>query len=272
VEVAVATAMECLTCHGLSQLEKAEQVCQKAEHVWAGVGCGLMDQAISVMGRKNHAMLLDCKTKASTHAPLSDDIKLVVVDSAVKHQLVDGHYEKRKGKCVEAVKAVQKYHPEVQYLRDITLVQLDEARSGMDSEAYNRASHVINECSRCLIFADHLKEGSWKKAGLIMYEGHNSLRDVYEVSCTAIDHIINIAAKQEGVYGARITGGGFGGCAVVMCEASAAERVRNAILTQYKEYFYNSLEREAGHNYGVPNAYIVSIGEGAHVYRKHPSH
>jgi len=269
VEVAVATALESLHNLNLTQVEMAEGICQRAEHVWAGMPCGLMDQAISIMGKQNHAMLFDCMNKKATHATLSADVKVVVVDSGVRHKLVDGEYGKRKASCEEALKALKTKYPSLTCLREAKMDQLDSVKSLMSDDTYTKASHVICECQRCLDFCDVLNKGDYKEVGRLLSEAHWSLSKKYDVSAPQIDEIVNLAVKLPGVIGARLTGGGFGGCVVVLCEAAKAEGVKTELLNQYTKYYESSGKGKSDRSdasFSEPKAYIVGAADGAHLY------
>jgi galactokinase len=208
--------------------------CQWAENTYPGVPCGIMDQFISAMGKKGHAMLLDCRDQSMKQVPLDDpNLRIVISNSNVKHELGSGEYAVRRKQCEAAVSEIKKKHPEVTLLRDVTPAMLDECKSALDPVVYKRARHVITEIARTTDFAAGLEKRDYAKCGQLMYGSHNSLRDDYEVSCIELDALVGIAGKVKGVYGARMTGGGFGGCIVALVEAHAVDTLTATIDDQY---------------------------------------
>jgi galactokinase len=231
----VATALATLAANAAT-MERVELAlgCQWAEHNYPGVPCGIMDQFISAMGRKGHAMLLDCRDQSMKHVPLDDPkVRVVIANSNVRHELASGEYGKRRKQCEEAVAAIRKKHATVEVLRDVTEKMLEGLRGEMDGVVYRRARHVITEISRTTEFAAGLEKRDYRRCGELMYGSHASLRDDYEVSCAELDALVDIARGVEGVYGARMTGGGFGGCIVALCDAAAVEGLTAAIEAEY---------------------------------------
>ena len=215
-------------------LEEVALACQWAEHNYPGMPCGIMDQFISAMGQKGHALLLDCRDRSTRQVPLEDaDLRVVVSNSNVKHALVGGEYAARRRQCEAAVAHVQTKHRGVTALRDVSMGMLGELREGMDAVTYRRARHVITEIQRTVDFADSLERHDYGKCGELMYASHASMRDDYEISCAEIDALVEIARGVPGVYGARMTGGGFGGCIVALCRAAAVETLTTAIAKEY---------------------------------------
>eukprot|EP00128_Syssomonas_multiformis_P000480 Colp12_sorted_trinity150504_noHs@4445 len=208
--------------------------CQKAEHTFAHVPCGIMDQFISVMGKDNHALLIDCRSLEARLVPIdSPDLVLLVTNSNVKHALTGSEYGTRRKQCETAAAIVAKKHPNVKALRDVTMDMLDEVKGEMEEVVYRRARHVIGECERTTKAADLLVKGEYKTVGDLMVQSHNSLRDDYEVSCEELDVLVELAMQVDGVLGSRMTGGGFGGCTVTLVQASAVERTVAHILKGY---------------------------------------
>lgn len=235
LEVATATFVDALLNTKTDGVTKA-LMCQAAEHEYANVPCGIMDQFISSLGEENHAMLLDCRSQIPRSVPLVDpSITVLIVNSNVKHALGSGEYAKRRAQCEEAVAAIQKFHPEIKALRDATLDQLAEAQSSMSEIAFQRGRHVITECVRTVQAAEALQANNYELMGKLMTHSHVSLKDDYEVSCDELDTLVDIALSQSGVFGSRMTGGGFGGCTVTLVKADAAEKVASTIASQYKE-------------------------------------
>jgi galactokinase len=208
--------------------------CQWAEHNYPGMPCGIMDQFISTMGKKGHALLLDCRDRSTRHVPLDDpDLRVVISNTNVKHELVAGEYAARRHQCELAVAFIKKNAPAIKSLRDVSLALLEDSRLGMDPVVFRRGKHVITEIKRTTDFADALEKHQYTLCGELMYASHASLRDDYAVSCGELDILVEIARSVPGVYGARMTGGGFGGCIVALCTAAAVTPLTNAIAKEY---------------------------------------
>src|SRR5208282_2298008 len=188
LEVAAATLLEKMTGQPLEPMDKV-RLCQKAEHDFAGVPCGIMDQFTSVSARYNHALLLDCRSCTATPVRLDDPaVSVMVINTNVRHQLTDGAYAKRRNQCETAARTL-----EVKALRDATVPHLKKARKRLEAEVYRRARHVITENERTVQFAHALQARQWSTVGALMYASHRSLRDDYEVSCPELDAIVDIA-------------------------------------------------------------------------------
>lgn len=231
LEVCTATLLEAATGTRLDPVEKA-LLCQKAEHEFAGVPCGIMDQFISVMGRENQLLLLDCRSRQTELVPMDDpSVALLIVNTNVKHELGSGEYAKRRAECEVAAKILR-----VPFLRDATAEALEEARGNMDGIVFRRARHVIGEIERTVHAAAGIRASNWPTVGQLMYASHRSLRDDYEVSCAELDAVVEIAEAidvQGGLYGCRMTGGGFGGCAVALVKADAVAGISKRISGDY---------------------------------------
>jgi galactokinase len=233
IEVSMALAVLAVNHQHLG-LEEIALACQWAEHNYPGMPCGIMDQFISAMGQKGHALLLDCRDRSTKQVPLDDpDLRVVISNSNVKHELVAGEYTARRHQCESAVAYIKKKSPALKSLRDATMNLLEDSRLGMDPTVYRRAKHVITEIQRTTDFAAALEKRDYAQCGKLMYASHASLRDDYAVSCAELDTLVEIARPVAGVYGARMTGGGFGGCIVALCKASAVEPLTQAIAAQY---------------------------------------
>jgi galactokinase len=212
-------------------------LCQQAEHEFAGVPCGVMDQTIVAAGKVGHAMLLDCRTHTPSYAPLGDDVTVVVVNSMAKHSLADGEYAKRRRECETGVAYFQKKDPNVKALRDVTPRPVKDAENDLGDLTFRRCRHVVTENERCLQFADKLKNKDYAGAGELMYASHASLRDDYEVSVKELDFLVDTAKTLDGVYGSRMTGGGFGGCTVSLVKPAAVEKFMADIAKIFKAKF-----------------------------------
>jgi len=236
LEVAMYTFLEALTGKKASTLKAKALSCQKAEHDFPGMPCGIMDQFISVMGKEGHALLIDCRSMEASLVPLTNpDVTVLVVNSNVKHELTGSEYPTRRKHCFEGADALKK-----KSLRDATLDDLAAARSSMSDDVYKRARHVIGEITRTVEAAEALKQSDYGRFGKLMVESHDSLRDDYEVSCKELDELVALATSCDGVYGSRMTGGGFGGCTVTMLKSSAVDHVVKYIDEKFsgKASFY----------------------------------
>lgn len=232
LEVATATLLEILTRRSLQPEQKA-LLCQKAEHEFAGVPCGIMDQFTSVMAKKDHLLLLDCRSRHGEFAPFKDpSLAVLIINTNVRHKLADGAYAQRRAQCEQAASAMK-----VKALRDADLKMLEAARSQLEAVVFRRARHVISENERTVQAAECFREGDLAEVGELMYASHASLRDDYEVSCSELDAVVAIAQKigsKGGVIGCRMTGGGFGGCAVALVKSANLETIIRRVADDYE--------------------------------------
>eukprot|EP00898_Chlorokybus_atmophyticus_P004277 jgi/Chlat1/4850/Chrsp31S04810 len=237
VEVATSTFLEQLPNVGPVDNRTKALWCQTAEHEFPRVPCGIMDQFISVMGQHGHALLIDCRTLETRLVRMNDPgIALVVANTGVKHSLAGGEYAKRRKQCETAVHAIKNKHPEIQALRDCTMQMLEEAAPSLEEVVVRRARHVIEEDQRtlqCVEALNQARDGDYVMAGQLMVQSHESLRVNYEVSCSELDTMVDIVKQVEGVFGTRMTGGGFGGCTITLCAQSAVSRVVKAVENDY---------------------------------------
>ncbi len=221
---------------------------QSTEHNYCGVNCGIMDQFASVFGKKDHLMRLDCRSMEFEYFPFQiDGYKLVLLDSKVKHALVDSPYNKRRQSCERVAAKLG-----IETLRDATMEMLDSIKSDITAEDYFRAKFVIEEKQRVLDVCDALQKGDCETVGQKMYETHHGLSKDYEVSCVELDYLNDIA-KECGVTGSRIMGGGFGGCTINLVKDGLYDNFIATAKTKFKEKY--------GHE---PVVYPVIISEGAH--------
>lgn len=233
LEVAVYTFLEALTGCKTGNLKDKALACQKAEHDYAGMPCGIMDQFISTMAEKGNALLIDCQSMESTSVPLSDtNVVVLIANTNVRHQLTGSEYPTRRKQCYEAAGVLGK-----KSLRTASMIELNSHKNSMQDEVFRRARHVIGEIQRTTEAADALKKGDYAAFGKLMVESHNSLRDDYEVSCKELDELVAAAIDCEGVYGSRMTGGGFGGCTVTLL---LAKYVDTAVVHMQKKYNGNA--------------------------------
>jgi galactokinase len=236
LEVATAMAL----CPDSASVEfdrgNAALLCQKAENEFVGVNCGIMDQFVSLHADTKHALLLDCRSLAYDLLPLNTDrIRVVVCNTMVKHKLGDSAYNRRRSTCEKAADILAGHEDGVEQLRDVSMSQLDRCRDFLDEVAYRRARHVISENERTQKAARSLKREDYGEFGRLMYESHRSLRDDYEVSCEELDIMVELARGHEGVFGARMTGGGFGGCTVNLVESDHVDSFVSHIARGYEE-------------------------------------
>jgi galactokinase len=227
-------------------------LCQKAENEFVGARVGIMDQFVSLHGRENHALMLDCRALSFDSLLIPDTVKLVISNTMVKHELASSEYNRRRADCEEAVLRLARVLPGIRALRDVSLEQLEEHRNVLSDVIYKRALHVVTENARVLDSAEALRSGDIARFGMRMAESHRSLRDLYEVSCRELDLMVDLAYQQKGVFGARMTGGGFGGATINLVDARYAG--------EFKEKMAKSYQRETGL---VPQIYICKPAEGA---------
>jgi len=228
---AMATLLEGLCAVKLDPVRKA-QLCQRAEHDYAHVPCGIMDPYISILGRAEHVLLLDCRSNEPTWLPLLDPaVTLLVINTNVRHQLASGEYARRRQSCEAASRALA-----VGSLRDATPELLRAHAASMEATAMRCARHVIGENARTLRAAQCIRERAWLELGQLMDASHESLRTDFEVSCAELDSVVDIAhaiGPDGGVYGCRLTGGGFGGCAVALIASDARVPIMRTLSERY---------------------------------------
>lgn len=233
LEVATATLLEAMTGRLLDPVEKA-LLCQRAEHEFAGVPCGIMDQFISVMAKEGHLLLLDCRSRTTELVPMRDpSVAVLIINTNVHHELANGEYAQRRAQCEAAAKVLH-----VPSLRDATLEGLQSARAQLEPVVARRGRHVITEIERTRQAASAIRAGDWRAAGQLMYASHASLRDDFEVSCAELDLVVELAqsiGESGGVIGCRMTGGGFGGCAVSLVRTAAVPQITKQIAAGYRE-------------------------------------
>ena len=232
IEVAVGFALLHQSGLPIDLLELA-RLCQKAENEFVGARCGIMDQFIACHGKASCALLLDCRSLDFQAAQLPPGVQLVICNTMVKHELASGEYNRRRAECEEGVRALSKVLPGIRALRDVTLAQLETHRALPNPTVYSRCRHVISENDRVQSAVRAFESGNVRSLGPLMRESHRSLRDDYEVSCKELDLMVEIAAAQPGVIGARMTGGGFGGCTINLVESSAVEAFKQSVGAKY---------------------------------------
>ena len=235
------------------QLERVQlaKICQRAENDYVGARCGIMDQFIACTGRKGHAVLLDCRSLEFRYAPLPGGVSLVLCNTMVKHSIAGGEYNRRRAECEEGVRLLAERIPGVEALRDVSLEQLERFSGALPEVIARRCRHIVAENARVQQAVHAMESGNLERLGELMYASHQSLRDDYEVSCAELDLMVDLARRQRGVLGARMTGGGFGGCTVNLVRSEAAADFRNRIAREYEN-------QTAIH----PEIYITSAADG----------
>ena len=233
--VEVATACALVANSGLHiDARELARLCQKAENEFVGARVGIMDQFVSLFGHAHKALLLVCRSLEFRLLPLPDNVRLIICNTMVKHELASSAYNERRAMCEAGVKYLAQFYPQVTALRDVTLEQLRHHRSGLPEVVYRRCRHVITENARVLAAAEALEQGDLNRFGKLMAESHQSLRDDYEVSSDELDLMVELAQKIEGVYGARMTGGGFGGCTVNLVRTENVENFHARVAEAYE--------------------------------------
>jgi galactokinase len=254
LEVATATLLEAVTGKTLDPVEKA-LLCQKAEHEYAGMPCGIMDQFVSTFGKKDHLLLLDCRSRQTELVPFTDPaVSVLITNTNVRHELTGSEYPTRRKQCETAARILG-----VPSLRDATPEMLEKGKSQMDEVVFRRARHVIGEIERTTHAAEGIRAGNWPTVGQFMYTSHYSLKDDYEVSCAELDAVVEIAQSigpKGGVIGCRMTGGGFGGCTVALVKADAVEAIEKKIEADYK-----------GKTGITPSMFVSRPGQGATILK-----
>jgi galactokinase len=200
-------------------------------------------------------MLLDCRDYGKTFIKLDHhELRVVIINSMVKHELSGGEYGQRRSQCEEGVAILKRQKPQIKALRDVTPVEVEEARSKLTDVVYRRCRHVVSENARTVEAAKALSEQRYERAGELMIQSHNSLRDDYEVSCAELDFLVEEAMKVKGVYGARMTGGGFGGCIVALVQPRSVETLIDKVHRAYTAKFNRQ-----------PNSFVTGAAAGASV-------
>ncbi len=239
---------------GDNKIERMElaKVGQRTEHKYIGVNCGIMDQAISCLGKAGHLMRMDCRSGEIAYFPWHPKgYQLILVNSQVKHELKGSPYNERRLQCEHVAEIISKKHPDVKSLRDATLEMLDEVKDEITGAEYKRARYVIGEVVRVLAVCKALEADDYEKVGQMMYDTHYGLSKEYEVSCEELD-FLNEIAKEEGVTGSRIMGGGFGGCTINLVADELAPNFKKVVVKKFEEKYGKK-----------PIVIDVVIGDGA---------
>ena len=247
VELATARAFAAASGFAWDAAQMAK-ISQKAENEWVGMKCGIMDQMASAASKEGFALFLDCRTLEYQHAPLPKNTSVVILDTSTRRGLVDSAYNERRSQCEEAARWFG-----VKALRDVSVDEFEKS-SGLSEVVMKRARHIITENERVLEAVNVLKEGNVKRLGELFNASHNSLRDDFEVTNEALNQIVECAQEQSSCYGARMTGAGFGGCAVALVQEENASDFTNAVSATYKQK--SGLEA---------SVYVCKASEGASV-------
>ena len=234
LEIATAFALLGVARITLDRTEIA-RLGQSAENDFVGMMCGIMDQFIACHAQAGHALMLDCRSLEYRRVPLPPGVRLVIGNTMVRHELAGGEYNRRRADCREGVRILTRALPHIRALRDVSIAELEKFGRDLPATVFRRCRHVITENVRVEKTAAALEEKNLERVGRLMAESHASLRDDYEVSCPELDRMAEIAAAQPGVYGARMTGGGFGGCTVNLVREERVDEFRTAVSRLYRE-------------------------------------
>ena len=257
LESAVLFALNELYSLSLTKMQMA-LMAQQAEHKFAGVHCGLMDMFASLHGQKNKAILLDCDSLAFTYYPLAlNDYSIILFDTQIKHALASSEYNTRRLECERGLRIIQETYPTIKTFRDISIEQVDECLASNDvngSKVYKRSKYVVEEMQRVQLAVHDLAKGDMQAFGKKMFETHKGLSSLYEVSCPELDFLVEAVSNNENVLGARMMGGGFGGCTINIIKKTAVEEITKELTARYAQVMHKELA-----------VYITSIEEGTHL-------
>lgn len=240
--ISSSAALECGLAFGLNELfnlglskQTIVELSQRAEHNYVGTKCGIMDQFASVMSEKDHVILLDCQSLDFEFVPIKiEPYKLLLLNTNVSHNLASGEYNTRRSQCEEGVSKIKQIYPEVNSLRDVSLEMLNEFKQVLSTVIFNRCLYVVEEKQRVLKSVEALKNNKLEELGEYMYETHNGLQNFYEVSCPELDFLVDFSKKYTEVLGARMMGGGFGGCTINIIHS---DKVSQFVEEASKAYF-----------------------------------
>ena len=247
----VATAFALL--HGdIPDRVTVAQWCQRAENEFVGARCGIMDQYVACLGQRGHALAIDCRSLEGRSVPLPSSVAVIVSNTMIKHRIAGGEYNLRRQQCEQAVSALRNVLPHLKSLRDVSLVDVAAHHDMLSAVGLKRARHVISENARVLSAADALERRDLRRVGELMHESHASLREDFEVSSPELDLMVEIASALRGVYGSRMTGGGFGGSTVTLIDADATHEAVVKIRDTY-----------AKRTGSVPDVIVCTPSDGA---------
>ncbi|MCX6122867.1 MAG: galactokinase [Ignavibacteriales bacterium] len=230
---------------------------QKAENVFVGVQCGIMDQYINIFGKQDNVLRIDCRSLEYKYYPFAfHNISIVLFDTRVSHSLASSEYNRRREECNEGVVIIKTKNPEVDSLRDVSVEMLQKCKDKMDATIYRRCKYVVEENDRVLHACQELEQGDLKAFGKYMIKTHEGLSRDYEVSCKELDFLVELVQNDPQVYGSRMMGGGFGGCTINLIENNHVEEVSSMLTERYKQQFNIDLK-----------TYITSIGSGTNIIK-----
>ncbi|MDT0644345.1 galactokinase [Zunongwangia sp. F363] len=243
--ISSSAALECGFAAGLNKLFKLNlskqeivELSQRAENNFVGSNCGIMDQFASVMSKKDHIILLDCKTLETEFIPADfKNCKLLLLNTNVSHSLADSEYNTRRAECEDAVEKIRQNYPEVSSLREVNIEMLEEFKDELSEKTYQRCLYVLNENERVQEASEAMKKGQLKRFGELMYQSHRGLQHHYEVSCRELDFMVDFSEDKDFIYGSRMMGGGFGGCTINLIEADKIEDYIKEISEAYFRKF-----------------------------------
>jgi len=255
VEVSTALALIALSADEQAQkIPRPEiaKLCRRAENEFVGAQVGIMDQFVSCTAERDHALLLDCRSLGYKLVPIPPSLRLVICNTMVKHDLASGSYNQRRAECEEGVRIFAAHDPKIRALRDVTEEAFHRYSGELTENVRKRCEHVIRENARVLAAVKCLREADFARLGKLMSESHASLRDLYEVSCDELDAMVESACDLPGCIGARMTGGGFGGCTINLVEADHAQNFVGSVAERY--------DRATGIK---PQIYLCTAEDGA---------
>lgn len=251
LEAGLAYALNSIYDLKISKLELVK-LAQKSENEFVGVKCGIMDQYINIFGEENKVLKIDCRSLEYEYIPFEfKNVSIVLFNTGVSHSLASSEYNLRRKECREGVEIIQKDFPEVQSLRDVTLDMIYEYKNKMTNKIYNRCKYVVEENERLLKACNALKRKDLPTLGELMYQTHEGLSKDYEVSCDELDYLVDLTKNDDRIYGARMMGGGFGGCTINLIEKNEVQDVCNLFAEKYKRKFGIELKY-----------YVTSINKG----------
>ena len=234
--IEVSSALALTSLGGITvPLGTLARLCQRAENEYTGARCGIMDQFVSCFGRQDQALLLDCRSLEMTYLALPPNVRLVICNTMVRHELAAGEYNERRASCERSIEAIRKFLPNIRALRDLTLEDLEKYGSLLSEIDFRRCRHVITENARVIDAKEALGHVDLARFGRLMYQSHNSLNHDYEVSCRELNLMVSLARNLPGVYGARMTGGGFGGCTINLVEREAVTEFQTSVAQEYEK-------------------------------------
>ena len=254
LETGLAFALNCLFDLNIDALSLV-RLAQKSENEFVGVSCGIMDQYANMFGERNSVLLLDCRSLESRAYPFEfPGVSIVLFDTGVSHSLASTEYNRRREECAEGVGIVRRRFPDVTHLRDVGREMIDGFKGDMKPDVFRRCTYVIEENERVLRAAEQLEHADLSAFGSLMYASHEGLRRDYEVSCPELDYLVDEVKGRPRVYGARMMGGGFGGCTINLLETDGIGRISQEIAEKYRTRFQIDLK-----------TYVTEIAPGTHV-------